>query len=208
MLAPPSRLTPAAPVPRATVGETPRQAGGLAQPLGLRPLALPLRMPGPKGPWGTPRAAGAQPRRAADASWPGHATFGVRPFLFLARPWRRLDLVPEPLLLGGGLRCTFFLPAALLRLPAERTPAVSAPLCARTPVRRGVLPDTHAQPTERWGARPARATDSTAVCSSDSKPARASHRVGTDLDDHGHGDAHRQPCALCGLTREGLSRET
>lgn len=36
----------------------------------------------------------------------------------------------------------------------------------------------------------------------------ALHRVGTDLDDHGHGDAHRQPCALCGLTREGLSRET
>lgn len=68
-LAPPPRLTPAAPMPQVTAGEPPGPAGGLAQPLGFRPLAPPLRTPGPQGPWETP-CLSPGPTCAADASWP------------------------------------------------------------------------------------------------------------------------------------------
>lgn len=73
------------------------------------------------------------------------ATFDLFPFLFLARPWRFLDLVPEPLLFTDDLDWVFLLPDAFFRLPTKRTLRVCALLRALRPPPHPTPP--HASPS-------------------------------------------------------------
>lgn len=65
---------------------------------------------------------------------PSQATFDFFPFLFLTRPWRFLDRVPELLLFTDDLDCVFLLPDTFLRLPTKSTRRVYAPLRALSPL--------------------------------------------------------------------------
>lgn len=64
-----------------------------------------------------PRAGPRRPSVRAMRERAVASFFDFFPFLFLPRPWRFLDLVPELLLFTDDLDCVFLLPDTFLRLP-------------------------------------------------------------------------------------------